>query len=224
MGDESDEEYDEAVEHLQMGELAEALGALERALMADSGDAQTWQLYSVVLTALGRPEDAERAGAKAGELGLDPVDGLLMKAAEATVTGKKAEAICHYEDALEIDAGRFEIWTSYALLLLDEGYKSDALEASGKAVALEGGEAQVWYARGRVLRLCGDTEGALPAFDRAVELDPNLAPAWHERGMVMVTGDRLDEALECFEKVLELAPDDPSATQAKAIVQAKMGT
>ncbi len=222
MSDESDALYDEAVGLLEKNEAAAALEALERCLMADAEDAQAWRLYSVVLGALGRPEDAARASAKADALGMDPVDALLMKAVGATVSGNKAQAICHYEDALEINGESFEIWVAYALLLLEEGYQKDALEASAKAVEFGDGEPQAWYARGRVLRLNGELDPALAAFDRAVGLDAQLAPAWYERGMVLDGTERYPEALECFEKVLGLTPDDPSAKEAEQIIRSKL--
>lgn len=222
MSKKSEELYDQALDLIQAGKVQDGLAAIEESLMEDAKDALTWRLYGVALSAVGRAEDAASAMNKAEELGLPDVDGFLMKAAEAQVAGNFDAAISRYEDALEIDEERFEIWSGYAIVLLQAGYASDALEASEKGISLGAEEPQAWYARGRVLRLTGDMEGALPAFDKAVALDPSSAIVWHERGMVQVELDDPESAITSFEKVLEIQPGDPAASQGLAIARAKV--
>ncbi len=218
MSAKSEELYDQALDLIQAGQVAEGLTTIEESLMEDAEDALTWRLYAVTLTAVGRQEDAAAAMQKAQAFGLDDVDGLLMRAAEAQVAGDFEAAISRFEDALELDDGRYELWAAYALALLQAGYNKDALESSEKAISLGADEAQAWYARGRVLRLTGDLQAALPAFERAVELDPKIPVAWHERGMVQVELGDHTAATESFERVLELQPDDPAARQALEII------
>jgi len=222
MSEKSELLYDQALDLLQAGDVPAGLKAIEESLMEDAEDALTWRLYGVTLTAIGRTDDATSAMEKAEALGIGDIDGMLMKAAEAQVGGRIDAAISRYEDALEIDESRFEIWAAYCLVLLQAGYQKDALEASEKAVTLGGEEPQAWYARGRVLRLTGDIGGALTAFDKAVAGDANNAVTWHERGMVQTAAEDLEGAEKSFERVLELQPGDASADQALQIVRAKM--
>lgn len=223
MSEKSEILYDKALDLIQAGNVPEGIVAIEESLMEDAKDPLTWRLYSVALSAVGRAGDAAAAMEKAEGFGLGDLDLLLMRAAEAQVDGRIDAAISRYEDALEIDAGRFELWAAYALALLQAGYQVDALDASAKAVELGAGEAQAWYARGRVLRLTGESAAALPAFDRALAADPQLAIAWHERGMVQVQDGDLRGARESFERVLALQPGDEAAEQALAIVHGRLG-
>lgn len=223
MSAKSEELYDKALDLIQGGKVLEGLAAVEESLMEDAEDALTWRLYAVTLTAIGRPDDAAAAMQKAEAFGLGDVDGFMMKAAEALVAGNFEAAISRYEDALELDESRFELWASYALALLQAGYHNDALEASEKAISLGPDEPQAWYARGRVLRLTGDMQAALPAFDRAVELDPAMRVAWHERGMVQVELGDTGAAADSFRRVLELRPGDAAAKQALEIVIRETG-
>ncbi len=223
MSEKSEQLYDDALELLQGGKLPEGIALIEESLMEDAADPQTWRLYSIALTAAGRPDDAAAAMTKAEAFGLSGADQFLVKAAEAQMVANFDAAVTHYEDALELEDGRFEIWGAYALALVSAGYEKDALEASEKACALGADEAQAWYARGRVLRLMKDMENALPAFDRAVALYPDFALACHERGMVQVELGDLDGATRSFKHVLELQPGDPAAIEALKIIEGKRG-
>ncbi|MGJ8695786.1 MAG: tetratricopeptide repeat protein [Verrucomicrobiaceae bacterium] len=214
--------YNDAVDAVQAGDLSSALKAVENSLTEDPNDPQTWQLYAVVLNAMGETEKAEKAMTKVKELGLSEVDELLMKAADAAGAGKLGVAITHYEDALELEQGRGEIYTSYALALMEEKYTEDALEASAKAVELSPDDAFAQYTRGRILRLSGKLAEAREALTKATELDGNLVLAAYERGMVLAETGALPEALDCFEKVLRDNPEDENAAEAKALILAKM--
>lgn len=214
--------YNTAIDAVQAGDLAGGLKAIEESLTEDPNDPQSWQLYAVILNASGETEKAEKALVKVKELGLSEIDELLMKAADAAGAGKLGVAITHYEDALEIEDDRPEIYTSYALALMEEKYSDDALEASAKAVELGPDDPFAQYTRGRILRLTGNPTEALTALTRATELDGNLMVARYERGMILSETGQLSDALECFEKVLADHPEDASAAEAKALILAQM--
>jgi Flp pilus assembly protein TadD len=80
MSEPSIEFYNAAIDAVQAGRLPEALTAAENSLTEDPTDSQTWQLYVVILNALGRTEDAQKASAKLETMGIDEVDSLLIKA------------------------------------------------------------------------------------------------------------------------------------------------
>lgn len=214
--------FNQAIDYLQAGDLANALTAIERALTDNPKDVEAWQIYSLILNALGRKEDGEKALAKFQELSSDPVEVLIMQASQATIDGNKKRAISLYEDALEKEESRFELWTNYALVLIDEGYQKDALDATAKALELVQDEAQVWYARGRVLRICSKAEEALEAFDKSIQLEEDYPLSWHERGMVLAGQGQLEEAVKSFDKVLQIVPNDPSAFEAKQVLEQKL--
>lgn len=207
--------YNDAVDAVQSGQLQEALGAAETSLTEDPKDAQTWQLYAVILNALGRKEDAEKAMVKVKEMGLSEVDELLMQAADAAGNGKMARAITLYEDALELDDSRAQIHISYALALLDQDYKKDALEAATTGVQLAPDDASAHYALGRTLRLSGQKELAFKALEKATSLPNPPIIARYEFGMLLAETGKLPEALDCFEAFLALHPNDPNAQKAR---------
>lgn len=214
--------YNAAIDAAQSGDIPAAREAIETALTEDPNDVQGWQLYSVILNALGETEKAEKAVAKTKELGLSDADELIMKAADAIGQNKFGLAITHYEDALELDPNRPEVYISYALALMHGDYPSDAEETVNKAVEMAPDDASAWYARGRILRLRGKKNDALESLKKALELQGNLVLARYECGMILAETGELQAALECFEKVLEDHPEDENAISAKAAILAKM--
>ena len=214
--------YNAAIDAAQSGDLAGARKEIESALTEDPQDVQSWQLYAVILNSLGESEQASKALAKVKDLGLSEVDELIMKAADAIGQNKFGAAITHYEDALELEPDRAEVYVSYALALIQGDYPSDAEEAASKAVELGPGDPSAWYVRGRILRLRGKKREALESLEKALELQSNLVLARYECGMVLADLGELHAALECFELILADHPDDPSAAEAKAAILAKM--
>lgn len=214
--------YNAAIDAAQGGDLPAAREAIEAALVEDPNDVQSWQLYGVILNALGETEKAAKALEKVKELGLSEVDELIMKAADAIGQNKFGVAITHYEDALELEPDRPEVYVSYALALMHGNYPSDAEEAANKAVELAPDDASAWYAKGRILRLRGNKTEALASLEKAIGLQGNLVLARYECGMILAEMGELPAALECFEQVLKDHPGDENASEAKAAILAKM--
>lgn len=214
--------YNAAIDAAQSGDIPAAREAIESALTEDPNDVQSWQLYGVVLNALGETDKAAKAVEKVKELGLSEVDELIMKAADAIGQNKFGVAITHYEDALELDPNRPEVYVSYALALMHGNYPSDAEDAANKAVEMAPDDASAWYAQGRILRLRGKKNEALTSLKKALELQGNLVLARYECGMILAETGELKAALECFEAVLADHPDDQNAIEAKALILSKM--
>jgi tetratricopeptide (TPR) repeat protein len=222
MPDPSIEFYNAAVDAIQAGRLDEALIAAENSLTENPKDAETWQLYVIVLNALGRTDDAEKATSKLRELGLGEADDFLLKAAEAASSGDLPSAIRHYETALETGGDRPEIQAGYALALMEAGRSDEALAAAEKAVFLAPDDARANYAHGHILRLRGARDEALSALTKAVNAEPGLMLAVYEQGMLLADKDRLEEALENFTQYLKVNPADPAALQAVGSIRQRM--
>ncbi len=215
--------YNAALDAIQAGDLPTALVAAENSLTEDPTDTETWQLYAMVLTALGRKQDAAKATAKLKELGLGEADGFLMKAAEAASAGDLGSALRHYESAFLAEPERPEIHSAYALALLESGKTNEARAAAEKGVSLAPDDSRANYALGHILRLTGDKDAALDALTKAVTAEPELMIALYEQGMILAEKGRLKEALSNFEKFLETHPDDPSASEAVVRIREQMG-
>lgn len=222
MSDPNIDFYNAALDAIQAGRLDEALTAAENSLTENPKDAETWQLYVIVLNALGRSDDAHKATEKLRELGLGEADDFLLQAAEALTSGDLATAILHYESALETGGDRPEIHAGYALALMEADRPEQALTAARKAVSFAPDDARANYALGHILRLCGENDEALSALTVAVKAEPDLMLAVYEQGMLLAEKERLEEALENFTRYLKANPGDPSAVQAVDSIRHRM--
>lgn len=214
--------YNAAVDAIQAGRLDEALTATENSLTENPKDAETWQLYVIVLNALGRNEDAHKATVKLRELGLSEADDFLLKAAEAASSGDLSTAISHYESALKTGAERPEIHSGHALALMQAGRPDEALTAAEKAISIAPDDARANYALGHILRLREKTDEALTALNKALAAEPDLMLAVYEQGMLLAEKNRLEEALENFTRYLKANPGDASAKQAVESIRQRM--
>lgn len=222
MPDPSIDFYNAAVDAVQAGKLAEALTAVENSLTEDPKDPETWQLYVIILKALGRTDDAQKAGLRLRELGLSEADEQLMLAAESASAGDLAGAVRHYEAALALEPDRPEVHASHALALMESGDRDAALAAAEKAAALAPDDTHANYALGHILRLSGEKQTALAALGKAVAADPGFMMAVYEEGMLLAETGKLSQALGNFERFLEIHPEDPGAAQAIANIKAAM--
>lgn len=222
MPDPSIEYYNAAVDAIQAGRLDEALTAAENSLTEDPKDTETWQLYVIVLNALGRHEDARKATEKLKQLGLGEADAFLLQAAEAASLGDLAAALSHYESAIKADWERPEIHAGYALALMESGDTEEALNAAHIAVTMAPDDARTNYALGHILRLDGQKLAALDALSKAVAAEPDFMPAVYEEGMLLADNGCLLEAMQRFARYLDAMPGDPSATQAVESIREQM--
>ena len=206
--------YNETLDAAQTGQLETALSTIERALVEDPGDTESWHLYTKLLAAAGRSEDAAKATEKLKSLGLGAADEILLKAAKQLATGDLQGAITSYTSAAETDPENPDIPASLAMALFQHGDKSAALAAAEKAVELAPGDSRANYALGHILRLEGEKDKALEILTRALEAEPDFMPALYEQGMLLADCDRLEEALANFETFSKANPQDNNAAQA----------
>jgi Flp pilus assembly protein TadD len=158
MSEKSEELYDQALDLLQEGKLKEGIAAIENSLMEDAKDAMTWRLYGIALTSAGRVEDAAAAMEKAETFGLDPIEGLLMK-------------------AVGLGPEQAQAWYTRGRVLRLTKDSANALSAFTKAVALAPRMPVAWHEQGMAQVDIEDFEAAAVSFERVLELQPGDAAA-----------------------------------------------
>lgn len=215
--------YNEALDALHAGKPPEALAAIVNSLTEDPKDTQTWQLYIIILNALGRTDDARRATLKLKEMGLSEADELILRAAECASAGDLAAAIPHYQAAIALEPRRADVIASLSIALLQCGDTEAALAAAQSAVGIDSQDAHAQYALGHILRLGGENDAALVAMKQAVALDPEFMIALYEEGMLLALSGELRPALANFEKFLTAHPGDPGAMEAVTNLRKSIG-
>ena len=162
----------------------EALGALDRALEINPRYVEAHLNRAVVLTALGRTEDAERSFRTAQELGRPDGSGFPALVAnrlanahaslgrEYREAGALDEAIAQYRRALELRPGFADIRLALARALVERGDHSQAATALDELLAARPKALDALLMRGLVAYFQNDLERADSVWAEAATLHP----------------------------------------------------
>ncbi len=115
-------------------------------------------------------------------------EGLRLSYREA----KYAEAIIHFDKAIEIDPAHAAAWHDRGVCLRELGRETEALKSFVRAVELAPDDEEFLFSSADMLKRIGilrgrksHIEGAAKTFERIVEINPNHAEAWNSLGICM---------------------------------------
>jgi tetratricopeptide (TPR) repeat protein len=106
---------------------------------------------------------------------------------------------------------------SMALIQLDRGETTIALESFNKAIHSNPDSAESYTGRGIARRKLQDYDGALLDFDKAIEFDPTYPLVYLHRGELYAMLDRYEEAVGDFNIFLETNPGYMDAYRSRAM-------
>ncbi|GAC1515849.1 MAG: hypothetical protein NVS1B4_08040 [Gemmatimonadaceae bacterium] len=168
----------------------DALIAFDRALSINPSYVEAMVNRSVLLSALGRPDDAQAGFAAAEQLAQPDASGVsaiaanrlanahAALAAEYREAGALDEAIAQYRRALELRPGYADVRLALARSLIERGRYVDAAAAADAALAIRTDWVDAMLLRGLAAYLAGDLDGAAASWGRAGERaadEPRLA-------------------------------------------------
>jgi tetratricopeptide (TPR) repeat protein len=121
--------------------------------------------------------------------------------------GRTAEAIEHFQKALEICPDCAEADNNLGTIFLNRGRLDEAAEYYHRALDIYPSFAEAHNNMGILLAKQGRTSEAIKQYQKAIELDPDRAEMYNNLGKLLVTQGRITEAIEQFQKALEIKPD-----------------
>jgi tetratricopeptide (TPR) repeat protein/tRNA A-37 threonylcarbamoyl transferase component Bud32 len=165
----------------------EAMAAFERALAADSSDAEALAGLSYTY-ALFADWGWEYPGRNAPEL--------------------RARALDHAERAIAADSGSASAWMSRAYILtLNDPYRLDGAIASfRRSLGIDSLTAEGWYQFGQALMQLGEDSAAADAYRRAFALDPNRPMALMSLSALSLKAGRVAEAKGLIDSAVAASP------------------
>jgi len=137
--------------------------------------------------------------------------------------GRIAEAIWHYQKALEIYPDYAQANINLGRVFLDEGRLDNADKYLQRAIEIEPNSAEAHNDLGILLATQGKTDEAVEHYQRAIALDPDLAKAYNNLAILFASQGQFTEAVRYYQKTLELAPDYADAHDNFGILLARMG-
>jgi tetratricopeptide (TPR) repeat protein/tRNA A-37 threonylcarbamoyl transferase component Bud32 len=165
----------------------EAMAAFQRALAADSTDAEALAGLSYTY-ALFADWGWEYPGLSAAEL--------------------RARALDHAERAIAADSGSAAAWMSRAYILtLNDPYRLEGAIASfRRSLGIDSLTAEGWYQFGQALMQLGEDSAAADAYRRAFALDPNRPMALMSLAALSIKAGRVSEAKGLIDSAVAASP------------------
>ena len=151
--------------------------AYRKALVLNPNFAEAHSNLGVVLTELGRLEEATAACHKALELKPDLAEAYNNLGNAFKDQGKLKEAVTAYRKALELKPNYPAAHASLGNMFKNQGKLKEAVAAYRKALELKPDYAEAYNNLGNVFKDQGKLEEAVAAYRRALELKPNFAAA-----------------------------------------------
>jgi tetratricopeptide (TPR) repeat protein len=131
--------------------------------------------------------------------------------------GNLAEALSHFDQALEINPSLAHVWNERGLCLKDMGKYEDAIKSFEQALSFSPRDEEYLFDYGEVLEMMGVLtrerkylENAIRTFAAVTEINPDNASAWNHLGICIKETGRDEESRQAFERsrtILRLKKD-----------------
>lgn len=180
-----------------------AQASFERACELNPGHATTRHRYALLLSALGRHDDALREIQRAREL--DPLS-LIMRSAHGRIlhfARRYVDAVDHYRQTIELDDSFRPAHFDLGMVLADLGRYDEAIAELDKHIDQDGRRSVMLGVLGNILARAGRVERATALL---VELRRRLAEGLAtsaDPAYILAALGNLDEAMELFEAACE---------------------
>lgn len=196
---------------LVRGDLAGADTAFESATRADASEPQALNDRAMVLVALRRLPEAERALLEATRRAARDAEPWSNLGAVRLARGDATGAIEAFRQAIELDPGRARFHADLGSALLAASETEAAIASYRRALGIATDDAVVLANLGYALSLANRLDEAVESLRRATTLAPRSVTAWNNLGAVLARRGESAEARSCFERARALDPEDPRA-------------
>lgn len=137
--------------------------------------------------------------------------------------GRTAEAIEHYQKALEIFPEYAEADNNLGRIFLNEGRLDEAKEYFQRAIRLKPGAAEAHNNLGILLVRQGDSAGAFQQYQSAIQHNPDFAEVYNNLAILLASQGRFAESEADYRTALALKPDYAQAHDNFGILLARRG-
>ena len=142
----------------------------------------------------------------------------LMLAESLYELGRAAEAVPHYQAALELDPERGDVYQRLGQSLLKSDRKEEAMAVFSTSEE-KSDDPSVSYNVGKLLLEDGRSDEAMAAFERALVKRPGFPPALKGLGNAYLAKQRFPEAKAKFEQYLAADPDGSDVAEVQVLIR-----
>jgi tetratricopeptide (TPR) repeat protein len=153
----------------------------------------------------------------------DQPAGQMQLGALALARGMPAQAVKHYQKAVEWDPTSAVTHHDYGVVLSSLNRAHEAVEQLQAACGLEPTNAEFQYKLGLGWNELGQNQKTIECLQAAVRLDHGYARAWYNLGLALNSDARTEEALEALGRAESADSSDPRSPYARATILARLG-
>lgn len=123
--------------------------------------------------------------------------------------GRLAEALVHYDKALEINPDYAQTNFNLGLLLVQLGHVVEAIPRLQQSLKINPNDIETHLNLGVAFARLDRNEEAIGHYRKALAIDSQYAPAHNNLGNLLLRQGRVDEAVACYQAAVEIDPRDP---------------
>jgi len=200
--------YSAAVDHLNQGNLSEAIDSLEKCLRANPHLAPAYELSGDILQSQGRIKESIGAFKQSISLAPDRSAATHNKLGIAFISsGKVEEAIESFQTAISIDPEYASAYYNLGLALAETERVEEAIASFRKTLELDPERVDASLNLSTLLLKEKQLDSAIDCLQELLSIQPDCADAYYNLGSAFYFQNELDEALICLEASIEIQPD-----------------
>ena len=206
----------------QLGNHAEAIKLLDRAVVVNPGNALAFSNRGNVLQDLARYAEALKNYDQAIGLKPDYVEAFTNKGNALRLLGRAEEALACYQRSIELNPHYEPAYYNLGYALQTLGRLEAALVAYQHAIELRPDAAQSYAVRGAAHQELRRFAEAIVDYETAIKLSPSVAMLYNNLGNVLKEVGRHEEAAVRLTQAIELQPNDAQAYNNLGVVLLQM--
>jgi protein O-GlcNAc transferase len=223
MASSAQDRFQRALSAMQNGRADDAARLFRQVLQSQPRHVGALNLLSILLTQLGRFEEAESYARRAVKENASSDAtfynyGLILKALK-----RPAEALKRFSEALKINPRIAETWNNRGTTFNDLKRYREAIADFDRAIAINPNYADAFLNKANALADLKNFAQSLAAYEKALALKPELPDAWLGRGKALSGLEQFDEALAAYERASSLAPELAGAWLERGNLLARRG-
>ena len=192
---------------MEIGQLEEALMAMQQVTLLDPKDPEGFNNLGVLLKKLGRYSEAETSCRQAIALKPDFAEANSNLGYTLINLNRLEEAVVSLHRALEIKPENIEIHNNLGFNLNELGRLDEAEAIYRRALEIKPENVEIHNNLGITLNELGRLEEAEASYRRALEIKPDFEMAHSNLGNVLNKLGRFNEAEASYRRALEIKPD-----------------
>ncbi len=206
-------------EHYRKGELGPAMNSYNKAIDTDPENPIAWNNKGLILTVVGKFDQALECHFRALELDKKYIDAMSNIGMIYSKLMRYDEAMEYYDKALKLRPKHETAWNNKGNLLAKMNKHEDSMKCYKKALEIAPGYVAAMNNMAVAYTHLKDYDRAIETIEKVLEERPMFTEAWYIKGKSYIGMKQFNKAAMCFERAHRLNPDFEKAEKALRVLR-----